>query len=117
MIVKEWESSGLQCAIRRVERTWTSHPCGYVVIPEKHWDSVSNAAKLGNFSANGDITYIGKMLDSDENKFCIGFDMAHSWDGHYEWCRWVCDRTEKDCERETNRLAKQVREYINALEV
>lgn len=42
--------------------------------------------------------------------------MAHSWDGHYEADRWVCDRTELECERETNFLAKQVRRFIDDCE-
>lgn len=115
MIVKEWESSGLECVIRRVKRIWTSHPCGYVVIPKEHWYAVSKAANEGEFEANGDITYIGEMPEPDDDRLCIGFDMAHGWDGHYEGYRWICERTDEDCECETNRLAKQVCRFVEAL--
>lgn len=109
MFVKSWEHKQLTCIIRLVG----NHYCGYVVIPDKYWDYISDLANNDYFDVNGGISYIGTSIEPCNYNVCIGFDMCHAWDGYYdEDYKWINTRTEQDCYLETEFLAEQIAQLI-----
>lgn len=112
-VVREWESHGLECIVRRVCLGPSSHPCGYVVVPDERWCEVLDAVDVGLISANGYITYTGLVPVLGDRRLCIGFDMAHEWDG----CEgpdgvWRCSRSDEECMHATEKLAADVAELL-----
>lgn len=97
----------MTCVIRHVG---FDAPCGYVKIPEDHvlygldYFDYPDHVKL---YAHGGIKFSGE-LDGMQGWY-VGFDMQHFEDFDPLDCT-KCVRTDKECERETNRLAEQIAE-------
>lgn len=95
--VHEWEHAGMRC-VRRCGILGA--PCGYVEVPEGHplygvefWDMACEPDVYGGVTYTGDLGVDGAWF--------VGFDMAHYGDF----------RTGDECERETERLAEQLRDW------
>jgi len=111
-IIKEWEHAGMTCALRHGA---FDAPCGYVAVPEGHpLHGVQPKSfrefidsPLHSIDVHGGVTFHRTMRNDPEQRWWVGFDMAH-YDDFDEYDHTRCIRTDDECIAETNRLAEQL---------
>lgn len=110
----DWKYGKLQCHLRRSEATgaW----CGYVMIPRDHplYENVDEAQSL---EVHGGVTYTGEGIRDTEG-WLIGFDCGHCCD-IVPFLEMPFEHTAEYrdlnyAKRETENLAKQIKEFTNS---
>ena len=106
-IIKEWTHAGMTCALRHGA---FNAPCGYVAVPEGHplhGKGQNMDSPVHDLDVHGGVTFTGKLRSDGQQRFWIGFDMAH-WCDFAPYDHTLCIRTDWECVAETNRLAEQL---------
>lgn len=116
-IEREWESSGLKCAV--VQARERGHRCGYVRVPPTH-PMYGMDYDAPNVEVHGGLTFATEedCIEEDGKGWWFGFDCAHCGDASYEPGSPMAERygnfpdevfrSQAYVERETEYLARQL---------
>lgn len=108
--METWTHSGMDCALRH---GGIGAPCGYVAIPESHPFFQKQYQKLDRFiDIHGGLTFSGRFEADPQDRFWIGFDMAHAEDIEFRDGEICILRSDDECRTETNRLAEQASQFF-----